>query len=520
MEESRTINSARNIVVNVSSQFLAMALRFIARTVFIHYLSVEFLGVNGLFSNVLSMLTLADLGITSALNYSLYKPIRENDQAQIKKLMNYFQKVYLIIAGFVLGIGLSLVPFLHLIVNLDNAVPYIRVYYVLMLLGVVMSYLFVYKSSLVIASQKEYLVAQITIFTQILRTVVQIGVLVLYRNFALYLIVQIVVEFIDNLIVSHTANRIYPFLKNNHEKLAKQQRRRILEDIKSIFVYRFGSIIMSNTTDIFISVMIGTIYVGYYSNYIMIVGSISTMLDLLFKSLSASIGNKNAAQSESGKQNIFQLAAFAYQWLIGFSTVSFFILLTPFIRLWLGEKFVLSGLIVFAVALQFFITGLMSVTAIYRDTTGIFKETKYAYLAAAALNLLFGFVFGKFWGIAGILLGASLAKLLTAFWFEPKILFQYYFKSPIWPYFKSVLRCAIVTVVEAALLFGLSQWLSLSGISGLIIQMILCVVVVNGGNLLVYRNDADFKQLMGYLEFIWIAFINKIGLLKYGKEKE
>lgn len=518
-EESRTINSLKNVAMNISSQFLLLGLRFLGRTLFIHYLSVEYLGLDGLFSNVLSMLSLADLGITSALNYALYKPIRENDQERIKQLMDFFKKVYLIIAAFVLIMGLALVPFLHLIVNLDNAVPHVRLYYVLMLLSVVMTYLFVYKSALIIASQKEYLVTRITLFTQFLKLLVQIGVLVLWQNFALYLVVQIVIELIDNLIVSRTADKLYPYLKHNDATLEKGERKGILENIKSIFIYRFGGIIMNNTTDIFISVIVGTIYVGYYSNYLLIVNSISSMFNLLFSSLSASIGNKNADSDREGQQNIFNLIFFADQWLVSFCSISFFVLLSPFIRLWLGDKFVMSNFIVFTIALQFFVTGIMSATTMYRNTTGIFKETKYAFLATACLNLILGFTLGKLWGIAGILLAASLARLLTTFWFEPKVLFEKYFKHSSLPFFQAIFKYTMVSLLEGGVIIGLSYLIGVAGISGFIIQIILCLVIVNGGNLLIYRRNPEFRQLLDYLDFLK-GFINsKRGLMKRGEEK-
>lgn len=518
MEESRTINSLKNISMNIVGQILLIGLRFAARTIFIRYLSIEYLGIDGLFSNILSVLALADLGITSALNYSLYKPLRENDQEKIKQLMNYFKKIYLLIAAFVLGMGLSLVPFLQYIVNLDRAVPNIRFYYILMLLSVVMSYLFVYRSALVIASQKEYLVTRITVFTQFLKIVFQIILLYLFQSFALYLGVKTVIELIDNLIVSRTATKLYPYLKQNKAVLAKSDRKAIIDNIKSIFIYRFGGIVMNNTTDIFISVIVGTIYVGFYSNYMMVVSSVSGILNLFFSSISASVGNKNASKDKKEQERLFRLMTFITQWLMGFGAICFFILLSPFVKLWLGAEFVLPLSVILAIALQFYVSGMLSTVAIYRDTTGIFKETKYVFLVTAFLNILFCFVFGHYLGITGILLAATCARLLTNFWFEPKILHNTYFETKSRRYFLTLAKYGAVTAVQGAGLLFFSRALALEGVQGFILLLLLCVLVINGSNLLVYWKDPSFRQFLHYLQLLKQAAGEKLVLLKKREE--
>lgn len=515
MTESRTINSMKNLSMNIVSQVLLIGLRFVSRTIFIHYLSVEYLGIDGLFSNVLSMLALADLGITSALNYSLYKPIRHQDQEQIKKLIQYFKKVYLIIAVTVLALGLALVPFLHLIVNLDKAVPNVRFYYILMLLSVVMSYLFVYRSALVIASQKEYLVTRITIFTQFLKISLQIIVLVLFQNFALYLAVQILVEFVDNLIVSHTATKLYPFLNEKADKLEKTERHTIFENIKSIFAYRFGGVVMNNTTDIFISVLVGTVYVGYYANYMMLVNSISMMVSLLFSSIAASVGNKNVDHHLDEQEQVFQMMIFINQWIAGFCAICFLVLLTPFIQLWIGQQFVLSELVVLAIVLQFYVITMTSTIAIYRDTTGIFKETKYVFLITAGLNIMFCLVLGHWLGIIGILLSASIARLLTSFWYEPKVLYEKYFGHSCSPYFSKLLKYFLVTLTEGIVVWGCCQLLPTSSISSFVLRVTICFVFVNGINLVVYRRDPTMKLLLSYLTIVKVVAGQKWLLLRH-----
>lgn len=515
MSESRTVNSVKNLSTNVTGQILLMGFRFVSRTIFIHYLSVEYLGIDSLFSNILSMLALADLGISSALNYSLYKPVRNQDQEQIKKLMQYFKKIYLIIATTVLLLGLALVPFLHLIVNLDKTVPNVHFYYVLMLLSVVMSYLFVYRSALVIASQKEYLVTRITIFTQLLRISLQIVFLMIFQNFALYLAVPIVIEFIDNLIVSRTAMNLYPFLKEKTDKLEKSERRTIFENIRSIFAYRFGGVVMNNTSGVFISILVGTIYVGYYTNYMMLVNSISMIVNIGFSSISASVGNKNVGHHLDEQEQVFQLMVFINQWVAGFCAICFLVLLTPFIQLWVGHQFVLSNLVVFAIVLQFYVTTMTSTTAIYRDTTGIFKETKYIILISSALNIIFCLILGRLFGIVGILLSASVAHLLTSFWFEPKVLYEKYFGYSCRPYFYKLLKYILVTVVEGIIVWGCCQLLSANNILNFVLRGVICFVFVNGINLVIYRHDPTMKLLLNYLMVVKTAISQRWSLLRH-----
>lgn len=502
MEESRTVNSLRNLAMNVFSQFFMTFLRFFSRTMFIRYLTVEYLGVGDLFTNILSVLAMADLGMTSALNYALYKPLLNHDEVRLQEIMRFFKKIYLTIAASVTVLGLALVPFLHLLVNLEEDIPNLTQYYILLLLGVSASYLFVYKSALITASQKEYLVTKIGMYTQTLRIILQIVVLYLYQSYTLYLLIHIVVELLDNLWVSKTANRLYPFLKNNKAQLAKIHQKEIFKNIRSIVIYRFGGILMNNTTNIFISVMVGTIFVGMYSNYMLIVGTIDLILMMFFSALGASVGNKNATENKEEQEKVFRLLVFVTSWLVGFCTICLNVLLSPFIQLWLGTQYVLPASTVMIICLGFYVSNLLLPIVLYRETTGIFKETKYVYLLTALFNLGLCGLLGNQWEMAGILLAATMARLLTNFWYEPKILYQKYFQKSSRNYFLFLGKFFLLNLGQLIGLKWLFQQLHLSGILAIVVGLLGCILLINGLNFLVFSKTQEFKTLLGYLSFL------------------
>lgn len=520
MEESRTVNSLRNLAVNISSQFFMTFLRFFSRTMFIRYLTVEYLGVGDLFTNILSVLAMADLGMTSALNYALYKPLLNRDEVRLQEIMRFFKKIYLTISASVTILGLSLVPFLHLLVNLEQDIPHLTRYYILLLLGVSASYLFVYKSALITASQKEYLVTKIGMYTQTLRILLQIVVLYFFQSYTLYLLIHIIVELLDNLWVSKTANRLYPFLKKNKAQLAKIHRKEIFLNIRSIVIYRFGGILMNNTTNIFISIMVGTVFVGMYSNYMLIIGMIQMILSMFFSAMGASVGNKNATENKVEQENIFHLLTFINAWVVGFCTVCLNVLLSPFIQLWLGTEYVLPAGTVFIMCLGFYVSNLLLPIVLYRETTGIFKETKYVYLITAIFNLALCGLLGSHWKMAGILLAATIARLATNFWYEPKILYRKYFKKSPKKYFTFLGKYSFLTALELLALKWLFQQLQLSGFLAITVGLIGCLVLVNGINLLLFMKTKEFKTLMSYLAFLKSygrRFINKDKALKEEK---
>lgn len=290
MERSRTANSIRNILFSFSYQIITILLSFINRSIFIFILGINYLGISGLFNDILMMLSLADLGFGVALTYSMYKPLADHDYNRLAALTNLYRKVYRIIALAVTVIGLLLVPFLKYLINLKHPIPHITLYYLMYLANTVASYLVIYKTSILTADQKDYILNKYRSYFSILQTLFMTLFLWITHNYFVYLLVQVIFTYIQNFYCSYIAGKMYPFINQKVEMPIKDVKE-IFKNLYSVFLYKISGVLLNATDNTIISVMIGTGMVGYYSNYSMITVRLSGLINTIFYSLTASLGN-------------------------------------------------------------------------------------------------------------------------------------------------------------------------------------------------------------------------------------
>lgn len=443
---NRTRNSVTNIVYGLLQQCTNLILSFVSRTVFLHVLSAEYLGINGLFADVLQMLSLADLGFSTAMTFSFYKPLARKDEKTIAKLIHFYRRIYTIIAAAVLLIGIALLPFLKYVVNTQEEIPLLSVYYLFALAGVVVSYLFVYKTALLTADQKNYYVTRVSIVTGILRTVMQIIVLLVFHSYIGYLAVQLASVFLSNYLASRRAEKEYPFLLDSTEPLEQESRREIFDRLKSVFLYKISGVILNATDNLFISVLVSTAAVGLYSNYLMINGKISGLFVLVFGSFTASIGNVIVLENEQKRYHIFRTLQTACLIGCGIIVSCYIALIDDFMFLWLGPAYMFDFPTVLAIALNLYMSCVLQPLWSYREATGIYEKTKYVMLLTALLNVVFSVAGGILFGVKGILAASVLSRLLTYIWYEPYLLFRSYFNRKAGRYF-------VELAVNAGLIF-------------------------------------------------------------------
>ncbi|MBR6253594.1 MAG: hypothetical protein IKR04_07165 [Clostridia bacterium] len=311
---SRTRNSAVNLFVNVAYQLFIVFITFFTRRIFISVLGVELLGVSGLFDNIFSVLALAELGISGAITYSMYKYIVEDNKPKLIAITNYYKKLYNRIAIIVGTLGILLLPFLRLIVNADAKIPHLEIYYLLTLANTVSSYLFVYKTTIVSADQKGYRLKLVNSVVEVLKLLTQLAVLFIFKKYMIYIFVSVVFTLISNIISSSLSQKWYSFL-NGKDELTKEEKKSIWNNIKSMFFYKIGGVVMNHTDNILISIIVNTATVGLYSNYNMIFRKLDGYCNLIFSSLSASVGNLNVTATKERKYfifKVFMLIAFSF----------------------------------------------------------------------------------------------------------------------------------------------------------------------------------------------------------------
>lgn len=443
-KESRTSKSIKNILYSCFFQIITLILSFINRTIFIWILGVGYLGISGLFSDILSLLSLADLGFSVALTYSMYKPLAEHDYKKLAGLINLYKKVYRIIALAVTIIGLAIVPFLKYLVHLNKPIPNLTLYYLLFLANTVASYLVVYKTSILTADQKEYILNKYRSIFSILQTTFMTIFLWMTHNYTVYLCVQVFFTYAMNFYCSHIAEKEYPFIKEKIE-LPLKEVKDIFKNLYSVFLYKISGVLLNATDNTLISILVGTAVVGYYSNYSMIIVNATNLINTLFYSLTASLGNLVVKENEERRYKVFQMMQSISIILSTICICGFTFLIQDFIRLWLGNKFVLNDIVLAAIICNFYLSIILLPIWVYREATGLYQQTKYIMLVTAILNLGLSIWWGKVFGLAGILFASAVARLATYVWYEPVLLFKRYLGHSSWVYFKGILESLIFT---------------------------------------------------------------------------
>jgi O-antigen/teichoic acid export membrane protein len=506
--QRRTKKASKNVFYNLSSQILILVITFISRTFFINAFGVEYLGINGLFSDVLGMLSMADLGFNTAMVFSLYKPLAENDKTKIAGLITFYRKVYLLIAATVTLVGIAIIPLLPYLVKVNRPIPDLWLYYLFALANVVVSYLCVYKTSILSADQKGYIIALVSMGTGIFGMCLQILSILLWSNYIVYLAIGSVVVLTNNLISSAIATKRYPFI-NSRVQLHNNEKKNIYTNIRSAFIYKVSSVLLNGTTNVIISVIISTAVVGYYSNYLMIQNKIMLLYSSAFAAVTASIGNLIATENAAKKKQIFECEQSISFIFSGIVIPCYIALANDFIKIWLGTDYTLTFAVVTAAGINLYLGCVFQPLWSYRDATGIYQKTKWAMVCCAILNILLSVILGKLLGLFGIVIASSLSRISTYAWFEPKILFKTYFKhSPREYYIHTIQNALFVALLTACILFtshfiAVNTWLDFS------LKALLLAGICTAVSLLLYSRTEGFRILAGKLR----------GELKERKEK-
>ncbi len=509
-KNTRLQNSMRNFVFGLGAQIFHYVLSFATRTIFIRLLSAEYLGVNGLFSNILSILSLVEMGIGGSFSSLLYKPLHEGDTEKLKSLMYAFKKAYIFVGTVVAIGGLSVVPFLDIIIK-DANIENIELIYILFLAGSVVSYLCTYRISLVIADQKTYIY---TIYSQIvifLQYVLQIIVLLLTKNFILYLIIQIGGSISINIILYYKAGKIYPFTKERGEKLDQDTRKDLFKKIYASIYHHAGYVVLTGTDNILITTIIGIYWVGVYSNYLMLIGVITAFAKLFFDAIVASVGNLTVSTDRDTSYLVFKRVQFMNFLIVGLFSVCLYILLNPFISLWIGSDYLLDNFTVLLIVAMFYFgyDGIKKCVAIFKQTTGLFYYDRYSPVAEASINIILSIILAKKLGIAGIFLGTIIAALTTKIWIEPYVVYKHFFKVPLKKYFwklstysSTVLFTGFI-VKKLVYLINSETWL------GFFAMAVCCTLLTGAIFIALFFRTEEFKYFYELTKRILVKYIFK-----------
>lgn len=499
-----------NISAGLANQLIITILSFVSRTVFINSLGIEYLGINGLFTNILAMLTLAEAGIGASIMYSLYKPVAENDQVKIKVLMNFYRKAYLAIALVIFILGISLMPFLGYIIK-DSSVENTHLIYSIFLINTVLPYLFVYKNSYLNVCQKGYIVTAIYSVSSILSTLFKIGILYYTENFILYLIVESLITLFTSIILVLIVNRMYPFLKEKiSDKLDFDTKRDITKNIKAIVLQNIGNYLVFGTDNIIISSFVSIAAVGLYSNYNMLIDICRTFINQVFNNIYHSVGNLVASENKETIFSIYKVYWLLNFWFYSFFTIVLSILIEPFITLWLGKEFLMSGLVLLILMLTFYERGMRNAITTVKTTSGIFHEDRYAPIGQAIVNLVLSIVLVQKMGIAGVFLGTLISAFAVPFWRTPYLVYKKVFLKPISQYFLRYIFFAGLGILTFLLTNFIVNFIPNGTLVSLIFKACICLIVPNIIYVIVFYKTNEFKYLLGIIKSILKNFMGRL----------
>lgn len=497
MGKSRTKNVSINTIVALICQVFNLLAAFITRTVFIHILGAEYLGVNGLFTNVLTILSFAELGIGNAIVFSMYKPLAVRDEGKLGSLMALYKKAYTIIGVFVAGAGVCVTPFLELIIKNTPDIPEsIPVLYMLFLANTAASYFFVYKKNIIIADQKNFIVLIVTQLVTVARVILQTVFLLLTHQYIVYLIIQIICTVADNVICSIIADRMYPFLKKQAAPLAQKESSGIFRNVKALALYKFGSVILNGTDNILISAMIGVREVGLVSNYVLVTTSCNAILQKITDAFTASVGNLNALEGTDKQYVVFKKIFFITAWIFGYASVGLAIVSQPFIQEWIGEEYLLGMSVLMAIVAEFYVKGVHSVAYTYRSTLGFFVEGRWSALLAAGINLVLSIILCNAVGLVGIFIATPIARIFSIGIVDPVLIFHKGFKKNVLEYYTMYVGYLFLFIGIGFICYYTINLVSLTGWLGVIVDVAIVTLVFNLIMVFLFCRTRMFRDLL------------------------
>lgn len=492
----RLEQASKNIKYTTIAYVMNNILKFVVRLVFVRALPIEYVGINGLLSDLLIMLSLVELGIGPAIIYSLYNPLVKNDIETIKSLMALFRKAYSYVGTCIIVGGILILPWLEWFIK-DNDIANVQLFYMVFLLNTGISYFYSYKRSLLIADQKQYIDSIYQSSGQICLSILQIITLLLYPCYLVYIGLMLLVTVVENYAISKKADQIYPYLKDaSIQTLDGNIKNTIIKNIKAIVIHKFGNITVFSITNLVLSKFIGLFAVGLYSNYHMILITVESFVGQFLMSISASIGNLIVLETDAKKQKIFKITEFIVAWQAMMVSCGFFVLLNVLIELWLGREFLLKENIVCWMIFYSYLKYMRRAVNVFKDASGLYWNDRYKPVAEAMISLAASVYLTIHYGIVGAIWGSIISTLLTGFWVEPYVLFNNSICIKLKAYYSDYFKYLVVTLIIAVL----NKWLygilfSEVTIINFVLGVFLCLVVSNVVWIVLFRKREEMAYL-------------------------
>lgn len=489
-----------------------MIIPFFMRTAMIYLLGVEYLGLNSLFTSILQVLNLAELGVGSAMVYSMYKPIAEDDDVTICALMKLYRIYYRTIGLIIAIIGVAITPLIPKLIS--GAVPgdvNIYILYWLNLGATVLSYwLFAYKNSILSAHQRTDIANKVLLITNTVKYALQFIVLLVFKNYYYYVIIILFSQVLTNVLTALVADKLYPKYKPIGS-LEKDKVRQINNRIKDLFTAKIGSIVYDSADTIVISAFLGLTALAVYQNYFYIVSSVTAFMSIVFSACTAGIGNSIVVESKEKNLEDFNKFTMIIAWMSGCCSVIMLCIYQQFMELWVGKELMLPISAVVCFVIYFFVRQLNALFNLYKDASGMWHEDRFRPLVAALTNLVLNLILVQFIGLYGILISTVAAIICVGIPWLLSNLFEVIFdKTHITDYIRKLLYYVVTVAFSCAITYLICSFINFGLIATILLRTFISLIIPNVIYYFAYRKTNEFKQLILIVDRITKGKFNKL----------
>ena len=502
MKLERTRNATRNIVFDGTLEMVNLLFPFVIRSVMLHCLGTEYLGLNGLFRSLLTFLNLAELGVGSAMVFSMYRPIAEDDTDTICALLRLYRTLYRIIGLVVGAVGLILIPVLPNLISGD--VPAGMNLYVLYLMNlgntVVTYWLFAYRSSLLQAHQRRDVISKVSLAVRLAEYILKILILVFTRNYYFYLAVQLLCQIAVNLLTAVCAARMYPRYVPAG-KLPKEKTQDIFRRVRDLFTSKLSATVFDSADTLVVSAFMGLTVLAVYQNYYFVITALRMMLVVLLNACMAGVGNKMVMESREANYRDLEKISLLFSWVLGVSSSMLLCTVQPFMNIWMGGENMLSTGLVLCFTVYYYSMGANKLVNMFKDAAGIWRMDRWRPLTAALVNLALNLATVRWLGLYGVLLSSVFSIVVIQIpWLFHNLFRAVFPREQMGRYIRLFCGLTAVALVSCAASWYVCRLAALDVWPALFLNAAVSFLVPNVFYFAVYGRNPVFRESLSQLK--------------------
>lgn len=517
MELNKAKNAKRNIFYGIINKIIMLALPFMIRSIIIYTLGAEYLGLNSLFSSILQVLNLSELGFSSAVVFSMYEPVAKEDNNSICGLLLFYKRVYRLIGLFVTLVGVIIIPFLPKLISGKAPVGInLTLVYCIYLVNTSISYFFLgYKVSVLEAYQRQDITSNTLSLTQLAMYIIQICLLITCHSYYIYLLQLPIFTTLTNIINAIKVKKLFPHLTPSG-KVSVNELQKIRKQVPGLMITKLCYISRNSFDSIFISMFLGLNMSAIYGNYYYIMNAVVTVLLTISNALVAGVGNSLVLHTPKSNYETMEKINFLYMWIVGWSFTCLLCLYQPFMKLWVGNSMTLPSTSVILMCLYFYMLEIGVIRGVYSDAAGLWWENRYRALIEASVNLLLNYLLGKYFGLNGIIVATLVPLFFVNYLWGSNIVFDKYFKNKKnLEYFKGQALYFLVTIIVAGTTFVICSYVQLGLLTGFLAKIGICMVIPNILYLIIYNKTKIYNDSVGWLlDMLHLDKIKRVILVK------